>query len=91
MAETHATLLDQAKSLIYEDRHDAYGEYTTNAENLAQMLSIVLGFPVQRAQVPLILCVVKLSRLANDPTHTDSWVDLAGYAGLAGKLPEVYP
>jgi len=29
---------------------------------------------------------VKMARLAKNPNHQDSWVDIAGYAGLGGEI-----
>lgn len=36
--------------------------------------------------VALMMALVKVARLANDPTHRDSWVDIAGYAACGGSL-----
>lgn len=86
---TH-TLLDEAKGLIYGDRADAYGSYQEHAEKLAIVFGVILDTNVPVEKVPLLLAALKMVRLAQDPTHTDSWVDLAGYAGCAGKLPTVW-
>ena len=32
------------------------------------------------------LTALKLARLIVSPTHTDSWVDIAGYASLGGEI-----
>lgn len=33
------------------------------------------------------LCtLLKIARLANNPEHMDSWVDLAGYAACGGEI-----
>ena len=32
---------------------------------------------------------VKMARLAKNPNHKDSWVDIAGYAGLGGEISSV--
>jgi len=29
---------------------------------------------------------VKMARLAKTPSHQDSWIDIAGYAGLGGEI-----
>ena len=85
------TLLDRAKALIYGDRADAYGDYEEAAGNLASIWSGILGVPVPVEKVPAMMIGLKLSRISHDPTHTDSWVDIAGYAGCAGKLPTIWP
>jgi hypothetical protein len=36
--------------------------------------------------VAIFLASLKLVRLAEDPSHQDSWVDLAGYAACGGEI-----
>ncbi len=83
------TLLDVAKGLIYGDRAAAYGPYEVEAERLARMWSTFLEADIRAEQVPAMLVILKLTRLSHDPTHEDSWIDIAGYAGCAGKLPSI--
>ena len=44
--------------------------------------------PETPAQVVLCLLDLKLARLAHDPTHEDSAVDVCGYAALLRELTE---
>lgn len=83
-------LLETANSLVYGDRADAYGAYSEEARKLAALFSIVLGVEVPVEKVPLLMVVLKVCRLSHNPTHTDSWVDIAGYAGCAGKLESIW-
>lgn len=87
---TGTTLLDKAKSLIYGDRAQAYGEYSVEADRLARMWGAFLQVEIRPEQVPAMMVLLKLARLSNDPAHQDSWVDIAGYAGCAGKLESVW-
>lgn len=84
------SLLDKAKSLIYGDRAQAYGEYSVEAERLARMWGAFLQVDIRPEQVPAMMVLLKLARLSNDPAHQDSWIDIAGYAGCAGKLESVW-
>ena len=36
--------------------------------------------------VAMMLAMVKQARLAHNPTHEDSWVDLAGYAACGAEV-----
>lgn len=36
--------------------------------------------------VSMMMALMKIARLANDPNHHDSWVDIAGYAACGGEL-----
>jgi len=45
-----------------------------------------LGTPVTPAQVALCMIDLKLVRLAYDPGHVDSVVDVIGYAALLREI-----
>lgn len=36
--------------------------------------------------VAMMLAMVKQARLSSNPTHEDSWIDLAGYAACGGEV-----
>ena len=36
--------------------------------------------------VAVMLVLMKIGRLANDPSLADSWIDLAGYAACGGEI-----
>jgi len=46
----------------------------------------LLGVTIKPAQVALLMAALKLVRLAEDPLHRDSAVDLSGYAALAHEV-----
>ena len=68
------------------ERSGAYGPPAASMAAIAARWSITLGRPVTPAQVVLCMIDLKLARLAYDPAHRDSAVDVIGYASL---LPEV--
>ena len=82
---TAETLLHSAADIIAE-RGRAYGNAAASMDKVAQRWSLTLDHPVTPAEVVLCLIDLKLVRLAHDPKHLDSAVDVAGYAAL---LPEV--
>ena len=51
-----------------------------------QRWSLTLGTKVSPAQVVLCLIDLKLARLARDPKHLDSQVDVAGYAAVLREV-----
>lgn len=77
--------LATAANLISGDRHNTYGPYAENAARIAAGWSQILGIEVQPRQVPMMMAWLKIVRLIPGP-HEDSWVDLAGYAGLGGEV-----
>jgi hypothetical protein len=78
-------ILATAANLIRGGREADYGEFRDNADCLAAMWSAYLNHTIRVRDVAPMLCLLKLMRLRNGP-HEDSWVDLAGYAGLGGEL-----
>ena len=82
---TGEQILQHAAGIIAE-RAAAYGDASASMSAVAERWSITLGHAVTPAQVVLCMIDLKLTRLAHDPTHHDSIVDVIGYAAL---LPEV--
>lgn len=79
-------ILDTAKDLTTGDRDEQYGSAATSFGRIANLWEQVLGIEVRPEQVALCMVMVKVSRLVNQPVHEDSWIDMAGYAGLGGEL-----
>ena len=79
-------LLDEAKNLVNGPRARDYGDAYENHERVAQLWSTILRQDVSVSQVYQCLMALKLARLIVSPTHTDSWVDIAGYASLGGEI-----
>ena len=81
-------LLDQAKDLVNGARAEIYGDAYDNHVRVAKLWSAILDQEITVSQVYQCLIALKLARLSVTPTHTDSWVDLAGYASLGGEIKD---
>ena len=79
--------LDDAVTVLIQ-RNAAYGDPVASFEIIAARWSLTLGQIVTPTQVALCMIDLKLARLAHDPKHRDSVLDVIGYAAL---LPEVTP
>jgi hypothetical protein len=77
--------LEHAAGLVTRRRRE-YGEPVDLFEHIAKRWSLTLGVKVSPAQVVLGLIDVKLARLARDPKHLDSQVDVAGYAACLREV-----
>ncbi len=77
--------LDDAVCVVTQ-RNAAYGDPATSLAAIAARWSLTLGQTVTPTQVALCMIDLKLARLAHDPKHRDSVLDVIGYAAL---LPEV--
>lgn len=78
-------MLKQAAELV-ASRRNVYGDPARSMAIVAARWSLTLGHPVTAAQVALCLVDLKLARLAHDPTHLDSALDVAGYAAVLREV-----
>ena len=86
------TALDKAKDIIYGDREQTYGNPAKNFDCIATMWSAYLTSRFDFADqltakdVCYLMTLLKVARLANDPSHEDSIVDGIGYLGCAERV-----
>ena len=80
-----AMLLQHAAGVVDKRRAD-YGEPEDLFANVAQRWSQVLGIKVTPVQVALCLVDLKMARLAHNPKHLDSLIDVAGYVACAHEV-----
>ena len=85
---TPAAMFLKHVAQVVAERSAQYGDAATNMSAIAVRWSTTLGREVTPAQVVLCLLDLKLARLAHDPTHEDSAVDVCGYAALLRELTE---
>jgi len=78
-------LLLQAAEVVKE-RRAAYGHSKTMMASVARRWSETLGQTVTPEEVVLCLIDLKLVRLAHDPQHRDSILDVAGYAAVLDEV-----
>ena len=74
-------VLAKAKDAVKE-RGENYGSPSDNFTIAASLYEAHLGVPISPFDVGALHILNKLSRLQNDPTHFDSWIDIAGYAAV---------
>jgi hypothetical protein len=73
---------------VIAERSTQYGDAGGSMASIASRWSATLGKEITTAQVVLCLLDLKLARLAHDPTHEDSAVDVCGYAALLRELTQ---
>ena len=78
-------LLEHAAGVVARRRRE-YGAPVDVFEQVAQRWSLTLGTKVTPAQVVLCLIDLKVARLAREPEHLDSIVDVAGYAACLREV-----
>lgn len=85
-------LLQRANELIGGDRQADYGAKLQNFSQIAMLWQGTLatklapGQKITAEDVALCMIQVKIARLAKNPDHEDSILDVAGYAGCYESL-----
>ena len=80
-----AMLLKHAAGVVDKCRAD-YGAPEDLFEHVAARWSQVLGTRVKAAQVAVCLMDLKMARLAHNPKHLDSLVDVLGYGACLREI-----
>lgn len=84
------SILQEAERLINGERAKTYGDASESfwdiADRWSQEIKEKLKEPLTAFEVAHLMMQMKLSR-AKRGFHRDSYVDIAGYAGLTEKLP----
>lgn len=91
---TRQEILDAAAKCVCGQRDEDYGTPEDSFGLIAELWT-----PVIRKRVPpgadvcvlpetvaLMMALLKVARIAANPNHMDSWVDLAGYAACGGEI-----
>lgn len=80
-------LLEEAAKITNGERQDHYGTPEDNFARIAALWNAYLGKPYLAVQdVAAMMILLKTARIAADPKHLDSWVDIAGYASCGGEI-----
>lgn len=92
-----STVLEAAAAIVDGDRERTYGDPGRNLRTIAALWTAWLtargwtGPALDLADSALMLALLKLARLAADPTHRDSLIDLAGYARVLERAQAAGP
>jgi hypothetical protein len=65
-----------------------YGHPITNHKRIAELWSAYLGYPIQPNEVAILMCLLKISRQAQDPRVDDNYTDALGYIAIAKTITE---
>lgn len=80
-------ILETANDYITNDRAQTHGQDAENSfGRIAAYWSAHLDCPISAADVCTMMALLKLARIAGNPKHLDSWIDVAGYAALGGEI-----
>ena len=86
MTKTEQLFADVIATL--HQRGTDYGHPIGNHKRIAELWSAYLGYPIQPNEVAILMCLVKISRQAEDPRVTDNYTDALGYIAIAKTITE---
>ena len=77
--------LDKALKIVQGQRQFEYGDKYQNHDNIAKLWSTFLDYKISPHDVAICMLLVKVARLKHRKTE-DCYVDMAGYAAIAGEI-----
>jgi hypothetical protein len=84
--------LEEAIGLTVGSRDKEYGPPIVNLTQAANLVKAYIGDRQMNSftavDMAAVNILIKLSRLANNPNHKDSWVDAAAYAAIGLECAE---
>ena len=83
----HKQILEQAIKVVTGQRHKDYGDKYINHKNIADLWSDYLDVKITPHDAAICMLLVKIARLKNRHIE-DNYVDIAGYAAVAGEINE---
>lgn len=79
--------LRAATAIVTQDRNSQYGEPEDVFQTIANLWTAYSGIAnFTKADVALLLALLKIARLRHHQDHADSWTDLAGYAACGAEV-----
>ncbi len=85
-------LLRDAANLVDGDRNRTHGDKIENHRRIADYWNVFLSHrpdkPLTPADVATLMVLLKVSRSQYGAHNVDDFVDMAGYAGVAGECAE---
>jgi hypothetical protein len=80
--------LETAEACILKNRDDTYGPPEDSFDSIAALWNAYLGIDspiLESHDVAAMMALLKIARIRANPTHADSWADLAGYAACGAE------
>lgn len=79
-------LLAQASKIVSDERAITYGGKRANHENIARLWGAYLKKDISPEDVALMMILLKVARTQLGTGSMDNYIDMAGYAGIAGEI-----
>ena len=83
---TRSEILAAAAIAVTQDRNATHGEPEDSFGLIAAYWTAHLDQYISRADVAVMMNLLKLARIKTSPEHADHWIDIAGYAACGGEV-----
>ena len=83
---TRSEILAAAAYAVTQDRNATHGEPEDSFGLIAAYWTAHLDQYISRADVAVMMNLLKLARIKTSPEHADHWIDIAGYAACGGEV-----
>ena len=83
---TRKRVLNEAEKCVCGQREQEYGTPEDNFSRIAEFWATYKGVEFSPIDVAIMMALLKVARIANNPGHMDNYVDGCGYFCVGGEL-----
>lgn len=83
---TRKRVLSEAEKCVCGQREQDYGTPEDNFSRIAEFWATYKGVEFSPVDVAIMIALLKVARIANNPGHMDNWVDGCGYFACGGEI-----
>tara|TARA_R110001592_G_C12926266_1_gene729006 strand:- start:530 stop:823 length:294 start_codon:yes stop_codon:yes gene_type:complete len=85
LGDIKTEILEEANEAV-ASREFTHGECVSNNNNIADLWSAYLSMPISADEVAVMMILLKIGRTKSRKAVKDHFVDMAGYAAIAGDI-----
>lgn len=78
--------LMRAAKMVTHDRQEQHGDPAVNLRNIGDLWTMYLDTPINSKDVAIMMVLLKVARTQSGEHNPDDYVDMCGYAAIAGQL-----
>lgn len=82
-------IISAAAKLVHGDRAKTHGNKALNHKNIAVLWSAYTEHMINAHDVAIMMVLLKVARTKTGELNADDYIDIVGYAGIAGELAGV--
>lgn len=83
---SRATILDTAKQYVTRDRQNTHGKPEDSFRRIAAYWGVYLNRDISSKDVAIMMTMLKIARLDENPSNRDNWIDACGYLACGGEI-----